>query len=702
MHLVEAVLFLMALVIVSNVLSHYIVAVPVSLIQVALGLGAALFFHLEINLATDWFMLLFIAPLLFYDGRNFPRRELWELRGPIIGNAIFLVFVTMLVGGYLIHFLIPPMPLPASFALAAILSPTDPIAVQSLAKRVHLPKGVLHLVSGESLINDASGLIGFKYGIAATMTGTFVLGNAVRDFFYVAIVGALAGLVLISLINLSRKWLLQQGINDVILHTILQVLTPFFIYLVVDEFMHASGVIAVVVAGLLSNTRYNRYIAALPELRIVSERTWDIIVYTLNGIIFLILGIELPVAMTDTIADHEVSTFQALGFVVVVYLGILIVRTLWIYGYMLLVKRSKEGKASWRAALLSGISGVRGAITLVGVLAVPAALSNGDAFPERSLMLFIAAGVVVLSLIVAIIALPLVTRSVAPLQTRGSTIVTDDSGDQDDDDSNDIRIISMSQAQTFVFQMAVRRVESERRETNQKAALDLIAEYQYLIRRLELAEDTGAAIPPLIQDELDLRKVGVQGELYALDDLWRDNKIMSKSYAKARKQLQHRLNDLDSMAKRSGRPTFRMLFERSALRLSHWWYTVASEQNRSHRFFNERLFIEKETAKGGLKYLSQFLRQKENKAHNYNRQVIYALIVQYRNRIASVKALNTHKSTQYEQELGRLRAIAFADERAAIHDLTEKGYITMTMAQKLNQNVNFTENAATLTSLEEV
>ncbi|EPC79742.1 Sodium, potassium, lithium and rubidium/H(+) antiporter, partial [Lacticaseibacillus paracasei subsp. paracasei Lpp221] len=520
--------------------------------------------------------------------------------------------------------------------------------------------------------------------------------------FYVAIVGALAGLVLISLINLSRKWLLQQGINDVILHTILQVLTPFFIYLVVDEFMHASGVIAVVVAGLLSNTRYNRYIAALPELRIVSERTWDIIVYTLNGIIFLILGIELPVAMTDTIADHEVSTFQALGFVVVVYLGILIVRTLWIYGYMLLVKRSKEGKASWRAALLSGISGVRGAITLVGVLAVPAALSNGDAFPERSLMLFIAAGVVVLSLIVAIIALPLVTRSVAPLQTRGSTIVTDDSGDQDDDDSNDIRIISMSQAQTFVFQMAVRRVESERRETNQKAALDLIAEYQYLIRRLELAEDTGAAIPPLIQDELDLRKVGVQGELYALDDLWRDNKIMSKSYAKARKQLQHRLNDLDSMAKRSGRPTFRMLFERSALRLSHWWYTVASEQNRSHRFFNERLFIEKETAKGGLKYLSQFLRQKENKAHNYNRQVIYALIVQYRNRIASVKALNTHKSTQYEQELGRLRAIAFAAERAAIHDLTEKGYITMTMAQKLNQNVNFTENAATLTSLEEV
>lgn len=703
MHLVEAVLFLMALVIVSNVLSHYIVAVPVSLIQVALGLGAALFFHLTINLATDWFMLLFIAPLLYYDGRHFPRRELWELRGPIIGNAIFLVFATMLVGGYLIHFLIPPLPLPASFALAAILSPTDPIAVQILAKRTHLPSGVLHLVSGESLINDASGLIGFKYGIAATLTGTFAFGHAVQDFLYVALVGALAGLVLIGIINLNRNWLLQQGINDVILHTILQVLTPFFIYLIVDEFMHASGVIAVVVAGLLSNTQHNRYVAALPELRIVSERTWDLIVYTLNGIIFLILGIELPVAMRDTIADHEVSTLQALGFVVLVYLGILILRTLWIYGYMLLTVRSKGNQPSWRAALLSGISGVRGAITLVGVFAVPAALANGDPFPERSLMLFIAAGVVVLSLIVAIIALPIVTRSVAPLQTRGSTIAaTDDETEDDEDHANDVRIISLSQAQMFVYQMAVRRVESERRENNQKAALDLIAEYQNLIRRLELAEDTGAAIPPLVQDELDLRKVGVQGELYALDDLWRENKIMSKSYAKARKQLKHRMDDLDSMAKRSGRPTLRMLFDRSALRLSHFWYTVASEQNRSHRFFNEKLFIEKETAKGGLKYLSKFLRQKENKAHHYNRQVIYSLIVQYRNRIASVKALNTHKSTQYEHELSRLRAIAFAAERTAIHDLMEKGYITMTMAQRLNQNVNFTENAATLTSLEEV
>ncbi len=235
MHLVEAILFLVSLVIVSNVLSHYIVSIPVSLIQTALGVGVALIFHLQINLATDWFMLLFIAPLLFNDGRHFPKRELWKLRGPIIGNAIFLVFATILIGGLFMHWLVPAMPLSAGFALAAIIAPTDPIAVQSLAKRVHLPDEVLHLVSGESLINDASGLIGFKYGIAATVTGAFALGDAIGDFFYIAIVGAIAGAVLMIAINFARQWLLQQGINDVILHTILQIMTPFLIYLLVDE-----------------------------------------------------------------------------------------------------------------------------------------------------------------------------------------------------------------------------------------------------------------------------------------------------------------------------------------------------------------------------------------------------------------------------------------------------------------------------------
>ncbi|MEJ1318131.1 cation:proton antiporter [Latilactobacillus sakei] len=152
----------------------------------------ALLFSVEIPLRTDWFMLVFVAPLLFNDGRRFPKRELWALRGPIIGNAIFLVFVTTLIGGLAIHLLVPKLPLVASFALAAILSPTDPMAVQSISEQADLPPRVLHLVSGESLINDASGLISFKYGIAVAVTGYFSIQQAAGDFLYISIVGAIA------------------------------------------------------------------------------------------------------------------------------------------------------------------------------------------------------------------------------------------------------------------------------------------------------------------------------------------------------------------------------------------------------------------------------------------------------------------------------------------------------------------------------
>lgn len=686
MALLTAIILLLCLVILSNVLSHYIVAVPVSLIQAALGLIVAVVFNLKLDMDTDWFMLLFTAPLLFNDGRHFPKSELWALKGPIVGNAIFLVFVTTFVGGWFIHWLIPTLPLAASLALAAILSPTDPIAVQSIAERVHLPKGILHLVAGESLINDASGLIGFKYGIAATVTGSFVATRAIGDFFFVAIVGALAGAGLIALINLGRLWLLQQGINDVILHTVLQIVTPLVIYLAVDEGLHASGVIAVVVAGLLNNARGNRYISALPELRIVSERTWDIIVYLLNGIIFLILGIELPVAMHTTIAARDVNTWQALLDVVLVYLVVLVIRVAWVWSYQKLGHMPQVG---FKTALLSGLSGVRGAITLVGVLAVPMRLANGQLFPERHLMLFIAAGFVVLSLVVAVVGLPLITQSRTPLTLRGSSVSA--TSGEETTPVEAPRQLTVAQAQRFLYQMAVRRIESERREQNQKPALDLISEYQLLIRRLDLqADDSQALIPPLVQDELQLRRIGLDGELATLQA--QRQTLAPQLYRKFARRIARRQADIDTMLAHRGTPTLRMRLARWRLALTHrgqhlvGWHAAGQ---------NARLALEKDLAKGGLKHLSAYLKRPEQRKHHYNRQVIYALIVQYRSRIATVKA-KQHKSLQYESELWRLRTVALAAERAAIHDLHEQGYIDNHLAAHLSQGVNNAETAAAI------
>lgn len=703
MQLVEAVLLLIVLVIVSNVISHYLVAVPVSLIQAALGLAAALFFKLSLDMETDWFMLLFTAPLLYNDGRRFPKQELWELRGAIVGNAIFLVFIITFLGGFFIHWLVPNMPLAASFALAAIMAPTDPIAVQSLASRVHLPAGLMHLIAGESLINDASGLIGFKYGIAAVMTGTFIWTQAIGDFAYIAVVGAIAGALLMGLINLLRLWLLQQGINDTILHAVLQLITPFLIYLLVDEVMGASGVIAVVVAGLLTNASGNRFISALPELRIVTEKTWDIVVYVLNGLIFILLGLELPVAMRATIQSRAVSTWQALFDVVLVYLVMLAIRVAWTYGYMWLSSWHKTAseRPSLQLALLNGVAGVRGAISLVGVLAVPAVLPSGGPFPERSLMLFIAAGYIVLSMIVATVLLPVMTQNRTPLRLRGSAVEDDeDEPEQSGDPEIDAKLLTHAQAQRFLYQMAVRQLEGERRESNQKPVLDLIDEYQHLIRRLDIQEDDSGDLPPFVQDEIDLRAVGVAGELARLEELQDAGQVSDHLYQKTKRRLHTREQSLVAMAKNQGRLNFSDALDRAKAALPHWWHKVRAERL-GQAGSPERLYVEKEIAKGGLKTLSDYLKQPEQRERKFNRQVIYALIVQYRGRIATAKAHSTHKSVQYEQEMTRLRTLALAAERAAIHDLLEQGRITTSMAQRLSQTVNYTENAANLAALQD-
>lgn len=368
MHILEAVILLMTLVVFSNVVDHFVPAVPVSLIQVVLGLGAALIMRVTIPLETDWFLLLFIAPLLFNDGRRFPKQELWKLRGPILANAIVLVFLTTILGGLLFHLIIPTMPFSVSFALAAILSPTDPVAVQSISKRAKLPEGILHIVSGESLINDASGLIAFKYAIAATVTGVFSIKTAAIDFVYISIMGFVSGLVIMGLILMIENWLYRQGINDVIFSTVLQVTTPFVVYLVTEEFLHASGVIAVVAAGIIFHFYGTAPDRSQPELKLVSEKTWDIIIYTLNGIVFLILGIELPLATTNVIQNNKINTFAALGISFLAWLILLAIRVVWIYAYQAVSSiRSRKIKSiqtkqmpTFKAALLAGLSGVRG------------------------------------------------------------------------------------------------------------------------------------------------------------------------------------------------------------------------------------------------------------------------------------------------------------------------------------------------------
>ncbi|MEO3946173.1 Na+/H+ antiporter [Gorillibacterium sp. CAU 1737] len=400
------VLVLLILIGVSHLIGRFAPSVPVPLIQIGLGVGLALLpMAVHIELEPELFFVLFIAPLLFNDGRRTPRDELWHLRAPILLLALGLVFFTVLVGGWAIHALIPSIPLPAAFALAAILSPTDAVAVSSMAGRVHLPRRIHRILEGESLINDASGLVAFKFAVAAAVSGSFSLPKAALSFVVIAVggvvVGSLVGLLIIRL----GVWIRRLGMEDVTMHVLLQLVTPFIIYLVAEE-LGVSGILAVVAAGVMFAVRKDRATSPDYKLQIVSASTWSVLLFILNGLVFLLLGLLIPDVMKVIYHNEAISNGQVALYVLLITAMLIIIRFLWIVGYARL-RRNKNEEVTLRGIALTSISGVRGAVTLAGAFSIPLFTDKGDAFPERDLILALAAGVILVSLILASVVLPL-------------------------------------------------------------------------------------------------------------------------------------------------------------------------------------------------------------------------------------------------------------------------------------------------------
>ncbi|MFT8669387.1 MAG: sodium:proton antiporter [Liquorilactobacillus hordei] len=694
MSIVETVIGLVLLVLLSNLINHYFKYIPVSLIQIILGTMVALFFNLKIDLESSWFLLLFIAPLLYNDGRKFPKEELWKLKGAIFNNAIILVFITMILGGYLIHLIIPALPLPVGIALAAILAPTDPVAVHSISKQVKLPDSILHLVSGESLINDASGLIGFKYAVVVAVTGYFSLKSALIDLFYFGIVGFISGFVLITIVVLIIEWLIVKGFNDVVFNTVLQLCVPFIIYLLTEESFHASGVIAVVVAGVVFASKRNSFIRIQPEINIVSERMWDLIVYLLNGIMFTILGVELPVAMRGTIENEDINTFSAILFVFIMWGILLLIRIIWTYCYQLFTgdAKSKSIKERLKVALLSGISGVRGAITMAGALTIPTQIASGEPFPERSLVLFIAAGVIILSMVVAIIVLPFISGDVA-LQTRGGLGDLDASNvlDTPDDDDDDEQLeISSNKAKLYILKTAVRSLEEQRRMGNELAVYHLILEYQFMIKRLEVDEYADNLNKAATSDEIKLHKVALRGELSELDRLHQTNQIQDKVYHKFKKSLKNQSRRASYKAKIQQEWPFPTIMEsvRKLWRSLSLWIGIKQDE----KYGVEVRLVERSMAKAAIKALSEYIKNPEVNEKKINREVIYHMIITYRSIIEKQKSKEEISGKDYQEQIRRLRFKSIAAQRSALQYLVEQGYINHQAANSLRQYINHEES----------
>ncbi|WP_223458825.1 MULTISPECIES: Na+/H+ antiporter [unclassified Pseudomonas] len=412
------VLILLMLVGVSRLIGR-VIPLPLPLVQIAAGaLLAWPTLGLHVALDPELFLFLFLPPLLFSDGWRMPKREFWHLRGPILTLAVGLVLFTVVGAGYFIHWLLPGVPLPVAFALAAVLSPTDAVAVSAISRN-RLPTPLMHILQGEALMNDASGLVTFKFALVAAVTGVFSLANASLTFVLVAVGGLAVGVVLSWLVGRLRAWMIARGWDDPATHVVFMLLLPFAAY-VLAERMEVSGILSAVAAGMMQS-----WLDLLPRqtnTRLLNRSVWSLLEFAFNGLIFLLLGLQLP-DIIKAVASHETSLWPTLLYrgldVVAIFLVLLVLRFVWVQSIwrLSILLRRWRGKAeitrvpSARSCWLLTVGGVRGAVTLAGVMSVPM-LMGSDAFPERDLLIFIAAGVILLSLIAACIALPLLLRGI--------------------------------------------------------------------------------------------------------------------------------------------------------------------------------------------------------------------------------------------------------------------------------------------------
>ena len=389
-------------------------SVPLPLVQIGLGALIAAKSDHGVDLEPNLFFLIFLPPLLFLDGWRIPKSGLLRDKGIILEMALGLVVATVIGAGFLIHWMIPAMPLPVAFALAAIVSPTDPVAVSAITASTPIPKRLMHILEGESLLNDASGLVCFRFAVAAALTGSFSAGAAALTFLWVALAGIAAGIGLTWLVTWALRWLTRRFGEPAGSPILVNLLIPFGAYLIAER-LHASGILAAVAAGVtMSYVELSGQ--ALASTRIQRSAVWDTVQFSLNGVMFVLLGEQLPDIFRGASASIEQSGHLSRWWLAVyafgITFGLLALRCLWVWASLRLtiykqVKRHQPRlKIMPRLLLATTLAGARGTITLAGVLTLPLAMPDGSPFPARHLTVFLASAVILISLLAASIGLP--------------------------------------------------------------------------------------------------------------------------------------------------------------------------------------------------------------------------------------------------------------------------------------------------------
>ena len=363
-----------------------------------------------IRIDPDMIFFIFLPPLLFEAAWSISFKEMkkwWR----IIGSFAFLVvFFTALSVALVTNYYIPGFTIALGFLLGGIVSPPDAVSTGAITKFVKIPRSTSTILEGESLLNDASSLIIFRFALVAVGTGQFVWQDAALSFFWMLIGGVGIGLLLGLLFVKAHKILPTDAPSDIAL----TIIEPYLMYWIAEQ-LHSSGVLAVVAGGLYMSARRLKFLNSTSRIHAFS--VWESLIFILNGVVFLIIGLELP-EIVDGLRANHIPLETAIGYGILVTIILIAARMISSYAALIstmifrpaVQPHASSRKRRWMMPLLLGWTGMRGVVSLAAALAIPVTLNNGEAFPHRNLILFITFVVILLTLLVQGLTLPYIIR----------------------------------------------------------------------------------------------------------------------------------------------------------------------------------------------------------------------------------------------------------------------------------------------------
>lgn len=405
------ILVILALVMLANRLR---VAYPIVLVIGGLAVSLTGYFS-HVTIDPELVFFIFLPPLLYEAAWQTSWKEFWKWRRVIMSFAFPIVIITSCVVAFASRAFIPGFTLALGFLLGGIISPPDAISATTIMRRVKVPKSLVSIIEGESLLNDASSLIVFRFALAAVITGQFHFKEAAGNFFLVIIMGTLIGLAVGLIFYAIHRWLPTTASIEIVLTLV----TPYCMYYIAEHF-HFSGVLAVVSGGLFLSSKRQRMLTY--ESRIQGVNVWSNMVFVLNGLVFMLIGLQMP-SIVQQLGD--VSVASAIGYALAISAVLIITRLLCTFGASVFTRFMSrfitvaDANPGWRLPFIAGWAGMRGVVSLAAALSIPL-MVNGAPFPHRNLILFITFIVILMTLVFQGLTLPWMIRKVNPPERKGA------------------------------------------------------------------------------------------------------------------------------------------------------------------------------------------------------------------------------------------------------------------------------------------